>query len=165
MNDEVYASKYAVGASKSNIAGKIKQALDARHTQYLEGWLVGGGVQVRPASGETFGSFEIGREIYDQSYFTHRVSLSGIAGNDIGTLGLDVGARLQAPSRLAPFVGVGASAGLLFQDAFALALDVAGDDPIGGSESFPEDSSDDVDGLAAFYPEVGTHFWKACLFP
>lgn len=154
MNDPIYASKYADGASKSNIAGKIKQALDARHTKYLEGWLVSGGAQVRPRSGQAFGTFEIGREVYDESYFSHRLSLSGFVGEGIGTVGVDIGARLQAPTRLAPFVGAGASAGVLFQDALSLALDSVDD-----SDLFQEDSSTDVDGLVVIYPEVGTHFW------
>ncbi len=42
MDDPIYADKYAEGASKRDLPGKIKQALDARHTKYLEGWLISG---------------------------------------------------------------------------------------------------------------------------
>ena len=158
MDDSVYAAKYAVGASKRNLAGKIKQALDARHTEHLDGWLVSGGAQVQPRSGETFGSFEVGRELYDSNYFTTRLALSGFAGGGAGSLGLDAGARLQTPTRLAPFVGVGGSAGLLLQDAVPLLVEAAfeSDNQI---ESFTQSESDSVGGIAAVYPEVGMHFW------
>ena len=73
-------------------------------------------------------------------------------------MGLDVGARIQAPTRVAPFVGAGASAGILFHEALSLALNAAGDS-FDDSALLMDESNDEVDGFAAFYPEVGTHFW------
>ena len=43
LDDPIYQEKYAVGADKDDIAGKLKQATDARHTKYLDGWVAGGG--------------------------------------------------------------------------------------------------------------------------
>lgn len=158
MDDPIYAQKYADGASKQDLPGKIKQALDARHTKYLQGWLVSGGAQVRPDSGATFGTIDIGRELYDTNYLTTRLSLSGLAGEDLASVGLDTGVRLQAPTRLAPFVGVGGTAGLLLEDAVPLLLDTA-TDSMDSPISLENNSSDSVGGLAAIYPEVGLHFW------
>ena len=154
MEDPVYAQKYAEGANKRNVVGKLKQAIDARHTKYLQGWLISGGAQVRPRSGKTFGTVEVGRELYQTNYFTTRIALNGFAGQDVGSVGVDVGARAQTPTRLAPFVGVGASAGVLIQDVVGAVLD---DNDIITSPPLQEERS--VDGLATLYPEVGAHFW------
>ena len=43
MDDKVYAKKYRKGVSKVDLLGKLKQASDARHTQYLTGYTLGGG--------------------------------------------------------------------------------------------------------------------------
>ena len=60
---------------------------------------------------------------------------------------------------MAPFVGVGGSAGILLQDAVPLIIDTALDDTDDQYDSSHDNSSDTVDGLAAIYPEVGAHFW------
>lgn len=153
MDDPIYAEKYADGASKRDVLGKIKQAVDARHTEYLQGWHASGGVRVRPDSGTTFGSIDIGHELYQKNYFTTRISLAGLAGDGGGSLGVDVGARWQTPTRLAPFVGVGGSVGVLLQDAVPLLIDTATD-----VDLFNDEESE-IDGFAAVYPEAGVHFW------
>ena len=151
LEDPIYKQKYADGASKGDILGKLKQGFDARHTKYLDGYVGGGGGQV----GDAFGSLEIGREVYIENYFSNRISLAGLSGNGTTAIGLDVGARLQTPTRVAPFVGIGAKAGVLASDVVGLAADVAFDSD--SNEGFDEDT--DIDGLAAVYPEVGVHFW------
>lgn len=155
LDDPVYASKYQEGAEKSDLAGKLKQAIDARHTKELSGLFASGGVQVRPRFGDTFGSIELGREVYIQNYLTNRISASGLAGNGSGFVGLDVGTRLQSPTRLAPFVGVGGNAGISIRDFISIATDRSDSE-----QSFisPEPSRT-VSGFAAVYPEVGAHFW------
>ena len=155
LDDPVYASKYQEGAEKSDLAGKLKQAIDARHTKELSGLFASGGVQVRPRFGDAFGSIELGREVYIQNYLTNRISASGLAGNGSGFVGLDVGTRLQSPTRLAPFVGVGGNAGISIRDFISIATDRSDSE-----QSFisPEPSRT-VSGFAAVYPEVGAHFW------
>ena len=147
LDDPIYQQKYADGASKGDILGKLKQAFDARHTKYLDGFVGGGGGQV----GDAFGSLEIGREVYVENYFSNRISVTGLSGTDRTAVGLDVGARLQTPTRVAPFVGVGAKAGILATDVLEIAAETALD------AEFDDDT--DIDGLAAVYPEVGVHFW------
>jgi len=152
LDDPVYHEKYAAGATKDDIAGKLKQACDARHTKYLDGWVVGGGGQIA----ETFGSFEFGREVYVENYWSNHISLTGLAGSDVAAIGLDAGARLQTPTRLAPFIGVGAKAGVLADDVLEISLDSSIDDRF----DFDGDDTDtDIDGLGVVYPEVGFHFW------
>lgn len=43
-SDPVYAEKYADGAAKTDLLGKSKQAIDARHVEGLGGWFAGGEV-------------------------------------------------------------------------------------------------------------------------
>ena len=74
----------------------------------------------------------------------------------MASVGLDLGARLQSPTRLAPFVGVGGSAGILLQDAVPLLLDLGDDSP---PSLLDEEEAETTGGLATFYPEVGAHFW------
>lgn len=163
LDDPVYAQKYAEGASKKNIAGKIKQAIDARHTKYLIGWLAGGGTQVVPDEGDRFSSIDLSRAVYQTDWFTTRLGLSGYSGDDTLSLGVDVGARLQTPTRLAPFVGVGGYGGVSLEDAVPLIIESAFDSTFDSDDSFESvstnDSSNTVGGLALFYPEVGAHFW------
>ena len=156
LDDPIYQEKYAVGADKDDIAGKLKQATDARHTKYLDGWVAGGG----GLTGGTFGSLELGREVYVENYFSNRISLTGLSGSEVTALGVDVGMRLQAPTRLAPFVGVGAKAGVLANDVAEFVLDSAFNDDLELDDALELNEDDsDIDGLAAVYPEVGVHFW------
>ena len=64
MDDPVYAEKYEEGAERGDLLGKVKQALDARHTEGLTGFYFGGGAQVRPDSGNAMGGASIGVEGY-----------------------------------------------------------------------------------------------------
>ena len=150
MSDPVYAEKYADGAEKWDLLGKAKQALDARHTEDLDGLYVGGGVQMRDG-GNVLGGAEVGWEAYWQNWLTGRAAL-GIYGNEgEGYGGLDLGLRVQSPTRVAPFVGVG-----LFN---------------GGSKGVEEGTFIDEDGfvtderstldgwITAVYPEIGLHAW------
>src|SRR5690606_4043381 len=65
------------------------------------------------------------------------------------------GARLQSPSRLAPFVGMGTYAGTspkMFENGPNF-IDDDGDGQIDEPDEFGED------GVLAVYPEAGVHFW------
>ncbi|MGB1928967.1 MAG: hypothetical protein ACPHO8_06640 [Mariniblastus sp.] len=159
MNDPVYAQKYAKQASPGDFFGKLKQATDARHNDKQVGWLVGGGTQVNSNTIDTLGTIELGREIYDTSYLSHRVSLSGFTGNNTSAFGAEAGVRLQTPTRLAPFVGIGGFGGIRTVDAVTLGLEAwnESNNPLDLlDEELPTES---VNGLATFYPEVGAHFW------
>ncbi len=158
MDDPVYAAKYAEGAEKTEPLKKLKQAVDARHTEGLEGGYFGGGSQWRNTSQNMLASAEIGGEVYPVSWYSQRAALSGYVGHGDWFAGADVGARLQLPTRLTPFVGIGTMHG--FSTTYVLADDdgIDNDDDEIIDERGEEDLS--FDGwLSAVYPEVGVHFW------
>jgi len=158
MDDPVYSEKYTDGAVRGDLLGKAKQALDARHTEGLGGFYLGGGAQVRPRSGHAMVGAELGGEGYMTNWTTGRASLSAYLGEDEGFGGLDLGFRLQTPTRIAPFVGIGtfhgASRGVERAD-----WDGLDNDDDGRIDEFGEEKSV-VDGwLSVVYPEVGAHLW------
>ena len=158
MDDPVYAEKYADGAEKGDLVGKTKQALDARHTEGLGGLYAGGGAQIRPSSGTPMGGAELGAETYTTNWSTARAALSLFMGEDEGYGGLDLGLRLQTPTRIAPFVGVGTfqggSRGVRIADH-----DGQDNDDDGWIDEYGEKESRIDSWLASVYPELGTHFW------
>ncbi len=157
MQDDVYAAKYRQGASKTDPVGKIKQASDARFLSGVDGGFVSAGLSNHPDS-RAGGFLDVGREWYHASYLTQRVSMMGVATPDEVTVGADTGVRLQTPTRLAPFVGVGGYAGIDWETVDA-SDDGADNDDDG---SIDEPGEEDVDFTALFatvYPEIGWHFW------
>lgn len=160
MADPEYAEKYADGAPKTDILGKLKQASDARFVDGASGLYVSGGVVARPEASSGLGAVDIGCETYLASYMTGRGSLTLMTdGNDVFS-GVDVGMRLQSPSRLAPFVGVGMFGGYA-KEVVPAADDWIDNDDDGYIDEHGEDRERFSGALAAFYPEVGTHFWWA----
>jgi len=158
MNDPVYAEKYQRGAEQGDLLGKAKQALDARHTEGLGGPYLGGGAQVHPRSGSAMGGLELGAEGYVTNWLTGRGALSLFAGTDDLYGGLDLGLRVQAPTRIAPFVGLGTfhGASRRIEDADDDGID---NDADGWFDEYGE-TKESFDGwLSSIYPEVGTHFW------
>jgi hypothetical protein len=122
-----------------------KQAIDARH--------VGGkgGIYVQ-AAGQT-APFNLGGEIGALHYTTPCTSLRGglmglLSTNASGMFGgLDLGARVQTPTRLAPFAGVGTFVGIsgLWDNQ---------DDA-----HYHYDDRTEARGIAGVYPELGVHYW------
>jgi hypothetical protein len=158
MDDPVYAEMYEVGAERGDLWGKAQQALDARHTQGLGGLYFGGGAQIRPNSGQAMGGAELGGESYITSWITARGALSGYLGEDEGYGGLDLGVRLQTPTRVAPLIGVGTFQGGSRGVKIAH-WDGLDNDNDGRIDEYGEKKST-VDGwMSAIYPEVGAHFW------
>jgi hypothetical protein len=158
MDDEVYAAKYAAGAERFDLLGKTKQALDARHADGLGGVYLGGGVQYQADADKPFVGGELGIEGYSTSWLSGRASLATYIGDDEGYLGLDSGLRLQTPTRVAPFLGVGmfhgGSRGVELAD-----WDGRDNDDDGLIDERGEEESDVDDWLSAVYPEVGAHVW------
>ncbi len=158
MDDPVYAEKYADGAERGDLLGKAKQALDARHTEGLGGVYLSGGAQIRPDSGSAMGGAELGVEGYAANWMTTRCAVSAFLGEDEGFAGLDLGVRVQAPTRIAPFVGIGTFQGGSRGVELAHWDGVDNDDD-GLIDEHGEKKSI-VDGwLSTIYPEVGTHVW------
>ena len=158
MSDPVYAGKYAEGAERGDILGKLKQAIDARHVDGMSGWFVSGGTLYRPKSDNTFGGVDVGFERYPRSWLSHRASIAGIWSDDERYLAVDTGLRTQLPTRLTPFVGAGALLGASSKDELADqdGLDNDNDKRI---DEKGETESDIDRVLVAIYPETGVHFW------
>lgn len=158
MDDPEYAEKYAIGAEKTDIPGKLKQAFDARFQSGASGWFVSGGAYTRPDAEKALGGVDVGLESYLASFLTARGSLLLMANEDDHFTGLDVGMRLQSPSRLAGFVGAGAFV------SHAKEVVPADDDWIDNDDDgFIDEHGEDKERfsgmLAGIYPELGSHFW------
>lgn len=158
MDDPVYAEKYAEGAPRWDLPGKAKQAFDARHTRGLAGTYFSGGMQMRPESGRTLLGGEMGGEFYTTSWLTQRIALAGYLGQGDGLGAIDLGVRLQAPTRLAPFVGLGTFHGI------SRRLELAdGDSRDNDDDGFIDEPGEEdarfAGWLSAIYPEVGAHIW------
>jgi hypothetical protein len=85
--------------------------------------------------------------------------LGGTGADDIFG-GLNAGLRVQSPSRLAPFAGVG-----MFHGASSYTMPAEDDwidnDDDGSTDERGEERTDWDGWLSAVYPEVGVHYWLA----
>ncbi|MGB7345074.1 MAG: hypothetical protein WBD20_12745 [Pirellulaceae bacterium] len=158
MSDPQYATKYANGASKLNLPKKIKQAADARFVDDFAGWYISAGLTSIGDTPSPLGSIELGFTGYQTSYLTNRVGFVAALNDEDFYIGGETGIRLQTPTRLAPFVGLGLFAGASSTRSPAEHDDVDNDDD--GSVDEDGETEFDFDGaLAAVYPEAGLHFW------
>lgn len=158
MDDREYAAKYQEGAEPGDLVGKAKQAIDARHVAGLSGWYVSGAGQFIEDSDKPVIGGELGYEWYKTSYFSQRVGGMVLFNGDLPYVGLDAGLRLQSPTRLAPFVGVGMFNGIV------PTYDEAEDDNVDNDDNGTVDEDGEMDWdirgyTVAVYPEFGTHFW------
>ena len=158
MDDPVYAEKYADGAERWDLLGKAKQALDARHTAGLSGPYLSGGAQVFPASGDAIVGGELGIEGYTTNWLTARLALSGYVGEERGFAGADLGARVQTPTRIAPFAGVATFHGYSSREVDA-EDDYIDNDDNGFIDEWGETRTENDGWLSMIYPEVGAHCW------
>lgn len=145
MKDGDYAQKYAKHSNKP--LKMAKQAADARYVRGKGGYYIGGaGNTSAVGSSGQLGYFRYG-EPYAESHLGAEVLINKDFG-DLLYLGADAGLRLQSPSRLAPFVGLGAFAGV--------SPAVLDDD----DSTFPPPPQDEPGSLlVGGYPEIGAHFW------
>lgn len=148
--DPDYAAKYP--RHTDNVAKMAKQAVDARHVAGKGGPYAGmSGVGDPFAMGGEGGWFH-----YPTSYLEWHGGLAGLLyeGNSSATVGVTGGARVQVPSRVAPFAGIGAYGGATpynLHDG-----DGIDDDGNGLVDDLGEETNDYV---LAIYPEAGVHFW------
>ncbi len=158
MDDEVYAAKYGEGAERFDFLGKAKQMLDARHVDGLGGKYVSGGGQYQSEADRAFVGAELGVEGYPDNWISGRYSLAGYIGDNEGYAGLDAGVRIQTPTRVAPFVGIGIFNG--YSRGRELAdNDFRDNDDDGFIDEPGEEKTGIDDWLSAVYPEVGMHAW------
>ena len=154
MDDPIYAEKYADGASKLDVPGKLKQAVDARHLAGHHGWYTAAGYQSEPSAVAA----ELGIFGYPSSWATVRGGLMGVA-DEVGEdafVGGNVGVRAHSPSRIAPFVGAGMFNGISWRYDY---------EPADGTDNDNNGVTDDegdyeIDGWrTSVYPELGLHAW------
>lgn len=156
MDDPVYAEKYDEGAERGDLFGKAKQAIDARHVDQRIGYYGGVGFQKDPDEL----TFESGAFYYTAPWISSRLGVSGISDNTApdSYLGVDLGVRLQSPSRIAPFVGFGSFSGVSrgTKDASSDGIDNDKDDKI---DEIGETITTIDSWRTTIYPETGVHFW------
>lgn len=158
MDDPDYEEKYSEPYGEDDLdkpLRMLKQSVDARHVEDKGGFYVGGAVADDPTSaGLEFGAFS-----YETPEVETHISLAALGGTgrENWFLGANTGIRLQPPTRLAPFVGVGGFAGLNWAESNARGDGVDNDDD--GSIDELGETKTNFDGLASIYPEVGVHYW------
>lgn len=158
MSDEEYAAKYDKPYEPGEIkqmARKVKQASDARFVSGRSGFFVTGAGSGSP----TAAAAEIGGEKYLTSYVSAKASLQGLLaeGAEVVTAGVNLGVRLQSPTRFAPFVGVGTYIGGGEREECGCFNNIDDDD-----DGFIDEPGEiRTVGSAAFaiYPEIGAHYW------
>jgi hypothetical protein len=158
MDDADYREKYSEPYGDGPLdkpLRMLKQSVDARHLENKSGNYIGGAYANDPNSG----GIEIGAFNYSSPQLESRLSLAALAGTgrEDWFIGANTGLRLQAPSRIAPFVGVGAFAGLNWEEVDAR-NDRRDNDDDGAIDELGETKTN-YDGLVAVYPEVGIHYW------
>lgn len=149
-DDPDYAAKYP--KHTESVTRAIKQAIDARHLRKKGGVYasVAGRDEPTALGGEAGGFY------YPSPYVEGRLGLSGLIyeGAEPVSGGLLAGARLQSPTRVAPFVGIGAYAGLT--PNAALTSDGI-DNNFDGLVDNDEETENEF--VGALIPEAGCHFW------
>lgn len=150
-DDPDYAAKYP--HHTDDVGRTIKQAVDARHLTQKGGAYGGLSARDEPtATGAEFGLFR-----YPNPYLEGRVGVAGLfyeSDNIPMSGGGLAAARLQTPTRLAPFVGIGGYAGMTPEMG-------ANHDNIDNDGDFYIDEGDETeqDFVFAMIPETGCHFW------
>ncbi|MCM2373228.1 hypothetical protein [Aporhodopirellula aestuarii] len=158
MDDPDYAQKYADGAEKTDVPGKIKQAADARFLKDSSGLYFSGGLSAFGKSANPLGSLELGYTGYWTSYLTNRTGFVAAANLDDYYFGGEFGMRFQTPTRLAPFAGFGLFAGVSRTSESADDDNIDNDDD-GFIDEWGEEEESFDGALIAVYPETGIHFW------
>lgn len=148
--DNDYARKYP--RHTNNVGKTIKQAVDARHVTDKSGGYVSFAGRDEPVSG----GLEVGMFHYSSPWFEQQVGLQALLheGGHQLTGGLNGKLRLQVPSRLAPFVGIGGFIG--WSGMESAENDLIDND---GDGSIDELGEYDHELTLAIFPEAGVHFW------
>jgi hypothetical protein len=160
MSDPVYFVKHH-DASDNSLPAKLVRLSDASHVSGRQGSEFGF------SGGSQYGSGDFSGFKYVNSMVESRIGLVGLVGgtNDpderiVRALGgVHLGYRLQTPTRLAPFVGVGAFAGAGDPEWLPPAKDPNEFDFHSMGEDEDEGTWILTDGQLAAYPELGFHYW------
>ncbi len=147
-----YGRPYAPGEKIPRI---IKQAVDARHLNDKGGSSIG----FAGANAPFHAGAELGLFTYGEPWLEGRVALAGLLSEPGEGFfgGVSTGIRIQSPSRVAPFGGIGIFAGYAKRDVVA---DTDGRD---NNDNLIVDEKGELGektfGFLSVYPEVGLHVW------
>lgn len=145
-----YAQKYP--RHTDDVAKVAKQAIDARHVIGKRGAYAGFAGSDEPAG---YGA-EAGVFVYPRSWLETRIGGALLAheGEHVLSGGGIIGARVQTPSRLAPFAGVSGYLG--YAGSRSADKDSVDNDGNGMVDEFGEKDRNFVGAIA---PELGVHYW------
>ncbi|WP_145435810.1 hypothetical protein [Lacipirellula limnantheis] len=148
--DRDYAQKYP--RHTDDVAKVAKQAIDARHVIGKRGAYVGFAGSDEPAGAGA----EAGLFVYPRSWLEARIGGAVLAHQGEHELsgGGIVGARVQTPTRLAPFAGVNGYVG--YAGSRSADKDGVDNNSDGVVDEFGEDEVNFVEAIA---PELGVHYW------
>lgn len=149
-DDPDYAAKY--DRHTDDVPRMIKQAVDARHLRDKGGVYVSVAGRDEPAA---MGA-EVGGFYYPSPYVEGRLGFSGLIydGPEPVSGGVLAGARLQSPTRLAPFIGIGGYLGATPN------VDLTRDGIDNDFDGFVDnDEETENEFVGALIPEAGCHFW------
>ncbi|HMP07358.1 MAG TPA: hypothetical protein PJ982_13485, partial [Lacipirellulaceae bacterium] len=149
-DDLDYARKYP--QHSDDMLQTTKQAVDARHVHGKHGFYAGFAGREEPRGAGA----EAGVFMYPRSWMETRVGGAILAHDGDKPLsgGALAGVRVQPPTRLAPFVGLGGYVGWSgFRDASMDGLDNDGDGLV------DEWGEYDLEFVVAVVPEAGVHYW------
>ena len=158
MDDPVYAEKYDEPYPSNDLDKAerlMKQSVDARYVEGRSGFYAGAAASDDPVTG----GVEVGGFHYLNHSIEGRVGLKGLLGTGASDYfgGVDTGLRIQSPSRLAPFAGVGGYVGGNGRSEPA-EDDLRDNDDDGSIDELGEEKNVGKF-FASVYPEVGAHFW------
>lgn len=149
--DADYRRKYP--QHTDNALKTVKQAVDARHVRGKSGgYIAGAGRDAPIAAGAETGVFH-----YGEPWLETRAGVAGLiheTGEHPISGGLIGSARIQIPSRFAPFAGIGVYGGWA-------GLESAENDGRDNDDDLLIDEPGETDSAfaVAIFPEVGAHFW------
>jgi hypothetical protein len=155
MDDLDYAEKYSQPYGDDKPLRMLKQSVDARHLAGKGGrWIGGAGGHSPNTGGAEFGYF-----FYPSAWTEVGLGLTGLIGTGAKDwfVGPQASLRIQSPTRIAPFAGVGAFAGF---NRHGVSADNDGlDNDDDGSIDELWEKRSDYNAFAGVYPEVGVHLW------
>lgn len=132
------------------------QIVNADTIEGIAGFYAGGGARLDPLAG----TGALGLFHYPTSWLSWRAGLAGatFSNSDERLIagGAELGLRVQTPTQLAPFVGVGTFLG--WQEQKTTTTTVS-EESFWGFHSTQTTTKTKTKGLATVYPEVGVIFW------
>ncbi len=151
---EKYEKPYDNGKLES-VPRRIKQMSDARFNHNRDGVRFGTGLGTKRLA---IGA-ELGISHYEVPWSSTEASFKGmlLEGDYGGLVGLKISQRIQMPTRLSPFAGIGIFGAFSSTEESATHDGIDNDNDLFIDES--GETKDVMKGLLTIYPEVGIQYW------